>query len=364
MRRLAIGFTMLLSAAGFLFAQNELQPLAVVKLHKSETITLKQLKARAGVAEKQYEAYGMKMTDAQKVELRKATLDGMIANKLIAQQAAKEGLAITDSQVNAAFVSSFSQGGQQITEAQLEQAVKKSTGKSLNEYILETTGMSVADYKAYIKESITVQQYIVSKKQDEAKKISATDKEVNEFYDINKTKFVWDDMAKLFLYVIPKGKDAEGTKAKANAALKQVSAKQASRTDIMKSSDNGKVYQAGEIMVHNNAQTAQAQGWTMDKMKELFGRSVGFTSELIDGGNNWQFYSVLNKYSAKMLKLSDPVEPESKHTVKEYIKGTLTTQKQGQFLQKAANDIAKNLDNASNVDRKKTGDALTKLLSW
>lgn len=364
MKRLTIGFALIMAALSGAFAQNELQPLAIVKLHKSDTITLKQLKARANIAEKQLQAYGTSLSTEQKVKLRQSTLEDMIAQKLIVQQAAKENLVITDSQVNAAFVSSFNQGGRQMTEAQLEEECKKATGKSLADYTLEVTGMSVKDYKDYIRESLVVQQYVLSKKQEEAKKISATDKEVSDFYDMNKTKFVWDDMAKLFLYVVPKNNNSDAAKANATAALKKAAGGQNARTDLIKASDNGKVYQAGELMLHKNPQTARAQGLTVESMNEIFEHSVGYASEVMDGGNNWQFFVILDKYSAKMLKLNDIVEPGSKLTVREYIKGNLTNQKQAQFMQKAAQDMVKSLNTSSNVDRKKTGDALTKLLSW
>ena len=73
---------------------------------------------------------------------------------------------------------------------------------------------------------------------------------------------------------------------------------------------------------------------------------------------------MLKKYDAKMLSLSDVVQPETTITVYDYIKQNLTAQKQNQYFALAAQQIAKELDTPENVERKKTGDALTKLLSW
>ncbi len=365
MKRFAIGISIMLALAGVAFAQSDLQPLAVVKLNKSETITLKQLKAHVSVTEKQYQAYGVNMTSEQKVKMREQMLESMIANKLIAQQAAKEGLSVTDTQVTAAFVGLFNQGGNQnVTEAQLEEECKKATGKSLSEYIKEQTGMTVAEYKNQVKEQLMVQQYIFAKKGAEVKNIAATDKEIRDFYELNKASLVWDDMAKLFLVAVPKGNDAEAAKKKATDMMNQISKNQAKRSEMIAASDNGKAYQAGEILVHKNAQTARMQGWTMDNLNELFEKKVGYTSELIDASTNYQFYSILKKYDAKMLGISDLVQPETNVTVYEYIKGNLTNNKQSQALQVAAQALVKSLDTKENVDRKKTGDALTKLLSW
>lgn len=53
MKKILLATTFLLSIACAVFAQSDLQPLAVVKLNKSETITLRQLKNRVETYQKQ-----------------------------------------------------------------------------------------------------------------------------------------------------------------------------------------------------------------------------------------------------------------------------------------------------------------------
>ena len=83
-----------------------------------------------------------------------------------------------------------------------------------------------------------------------------------------------------------------------------------------------------------------------------------------DNETNYQFYSIVEKYDAKLLGLSDIVRPGTTITVYNYIKRYLGQQQQMAYLQKAANEISKSLDVSENVDRKKTGAELDKLLSW
>ena len=73
---------------------------------------------------------------------------------------------------------------------------------------------------------------------------------------------------------------------------------------------------------------------------------------------------IIKKYEAKMLSLSDVVQPETTITVYDYIKQTLGQQKQMEYLTAAAQEVANELDVESNVERKKQGEALTKLLNW
>ena len=53
MKKIALGLALFSVAAFAVFAQNDLQALAVVKLSKPETITLRQLKSRVEMYQKQ-----------------------------------------------------------------------------------------------------------------------------------------------------------------------------------------------------------------------------------------------------------------------------------------------------------------------
>ncbi len=364
MKRIAIGIALLLTVAASVFGQaNDLQALAVVKLNKSETITVKQLKTRAAFMEKQYETYGVKRTLT--ADERSQLLDSLIQEKLIAQAAAKEGLVVTDTQVNAAFLNTFSQQlGQQVTEAQLSEIIQKQFNKTLEAYIKENTSMSLAEYKAYLKSQLTAQQYVYTKKQNDLQSVAATDEEIRNAYSLNKSTFVWNDMVKLFLVVVPKGSDAVAAKTTATNIRNQYVKSASSENSIKNSEDNGKKYQAGNILVQKTAAQAQQLGWSFDNIIKLFGEKVGYVSELSDTSTDYQFYAVQKKYDAKMLSLSDLVQPETTVTVYDYIKNSLTTQKQTQYFASAAQELATGLDTPANVDRKKTGADLKALLNW
>ncbi len=360
-RRLVLGLIAFLAASAA-FAQNDLQPLAIVKLNKSETITLKTLKTRCNFIQKQYDAYGVTLSAAQRQEV----LESLIDEKLIVQAAAKENMVITDTQVNQAFLNTFSQQlGRNVTESELETIIQQQTKMSLNEYLLQNTGMGTADYKAYLKNQIIVQQYVYTKKQAEIAKVSATDKEIRDFYDLNKNSFLWSDMLKLYLVIVPKGSDATSAKALCTQLRSQYSKAPSTAGDtISKDTRNGKNFQAGAILVQKTAAQAAQLGWDYNKIIELFGKGVGFVSEVNETPTDYQFYAVQKKYDAKMLTLSDIIQPETTVTVYDYIKQNLTASKQQQFFAEAAQQVADSLDTSANVERKKTGAELTTLLSW
>ncbi len=359
MKRLAICLSLLFALAGSVFAQADLTPLVVVKLNKSETITLKKLKNRVETYKKQTNQASFS------VEQKKEILNAMVDELLIVQAAQKEGLSITDTQVNQYFLESLSrQVGHQVTEAEFTEIVKKNTGLSLDDFMLQQAGMNVSDYKDYLKNQLLAQQYVFSKKQDEIKNVAPSDDEIRSFYEMNKANFVQSDMLKLFLVVAQKGDKPEAAKAKIQQVRNDLNAKKTDFDKIKADSIKDKSYQGGDLLISKTAQHAKNLGISYNELLELFGRDIGYTSDVNETENDYQFYVIRQKYAAKMLALSDLVQPETTRTVYDYIRLNLTQQKQSQALINAVNDLTKSLGTSANVDRKKTGDALTKLLNW
>ncbi|WP_407400127.1 peptidyl-prolyl cis-trans isomerase [Treponema sp.] len=359
MKKIITTFLASMVACAAVFAQSDMTPLAVVKYNKSETITLKQLKTRVAFVQKQY---GM---ETFPVEQKQTLLENMINEKLLCQAAAKDGVAISDSQVDNAFLATFSQQvGRQLTEAEVENIIKETSGKTLDEYIKEMSGMSLSEYKAYLKSQLLVQNYVSQKKQEEIRAVAATDEEIRNAYEMNKSSFRWDEMMKLFLVMVPKGSNDMAAKALCEDMRNQYIKDPKKTTVFVNAPENGKSYQAGELLIAKTSQQAQALRWSEDKLRELFSRKEAYISESTETSTDFQFYVVLKKYDAKLLSLSDVVQPETTVTVYDYIKGNLSQQKQMQYFTTAAQNLAKELNTDANVDRKKKGDALTKLLNW
>lgn len=359
MKRFFVAFLALFMSAA-IFAQSDLQVLAVVKLNKTESITVKQLKSRASLYEKQQGA-------PLSVENRKMVLDSLIQEKLILQSAAKAGLSIPDSQVEQMFLNQICQQlvGRLITQSELEQLVKEKTNMSLDDFMRQQIGMSVEEYKTFLKNQTIAQQYIVTKYQKELQNVSPSDDEIRAFYELNKTSFVWSDMFKMFLVIVPKDTDGEKARVKADELYKQLKEKKLTTNQItVESKKENSVFQAGEVLVNKSTQSAQQLGISYNELLGLFSNDKGFMSNMIEQETNFQFFQIVKKYEAKMLTLSDVVQPETTVTVYDYIKQSLGQQKQMEYLSSKVQETAKSMDTAANVERKKTGAELDKLLNW
>ena len=359
MKRFAIAlFALFMSAA--VFAQSDLQVLAVVKLNKNESITVKKLKTRVEMYEKQ-------RGTALSVDDRKKVLDALIQEKLVLQAAQKAGVTLTDSAVEQMFLQQVSSQllGRTVTQSELEEVVKQETNLSLDDFMKQQIGMSVEEYKTYLKNQTIVQQYIMRQRENELKAVAATDEEIRSFYELNKSSFVWTDMMKLFLVVVPKSNDGEAARVKADDLYKKLKEKKLSPNQItVESKKENSGFQSGEILINKNQTSAQQLGISYTDLISLFSNEKDYISNVSEFDTHFQFYMIIKKYDAKLLGLSDVVQPDSTTTVYDYIRSSLGQQKVMQYFTIAAQEIAEGLDKEENVERKKTGDALTKLLTW
>lgn len=364
MKRFALSVGFLIGIVSFACAQNDLQPLVSIKLNKTESITLKQLKSRVESYQIQAAQAGSPMTLT--VDQRKELLESMIDEKLIVQAAAKAGLSVTDTQVNQYFMSSISsQVGQELTEAQFIDLIKQQSGMTIDDYMKAQVGMSLTEYKAYLKNQLISQQYIMAQKQSELQGISPTDSEVRAFYEMNKSSFVQNDILKVFLVVVPKTDNRDTANTKAVELYNDLKNKKLTFDQLkVQGRDEKSGFQAGDMYISKTSQAASQLGIDFNSLVNLFTNDAGYISSLNETDTDFQFYTIREKYNAKILSLSDIVQPDTTVTVYEYIKTNLAQQKQSEFLVSAVKEITDSLRTSENYQMIKSGDALTKLLSW
>ena len=359
MKKIIAVLSILMFTTFAVFAQADLQPLAIVKLNKNESITLKQLKSRCLAYEKQI---GRSLT----VDERKQVLDTLIEETLMVQAATKAGLNIPDSTVDQYFAQTMSQQlGVNVTEKELDDIFKKQQGKSLDEVIIEQTGMNKADYKKHLKNTLIMQQYVVQKHQADLQGIAATDEEIRLAYESNKSSFVWNDMVNMFILLVPKGNNPDTAKQKATSFLNKYKSKSITAEQLtVQSQTEGSDYQAGQMVIPKTEAAAAGLSLSLQNLINMFIQGEGYTSDIMETATDFRFFSVIKKYDAKMLAIGDLVQPETTITVYDYIRSNLTQQKQQIYMNNAASTLAKELHTAENVEMKKTGAALDSMLNW
>ena len=256
--------------------------------------------------------------------------------------------------------------GRQVTEKEFADIVRQTYKKSVDEFLMERVKKNVAQYKTYLKEQFLAQQYVMNRKQAEITAVQPTDKDIKDYYELNKGKLIWNDMIHMYLVSVPKNGNPEAAKTKITKMMTDYTAGKLT-VDQMRTAVKNKTaqdYVAGDMMIEKTEQYAVALGVSYERVLQIFGEPLNKVSDLKETDADYQFYVLLNKYDAKMLGLSDVIQPGTTYTVYEYIKANLTNQMRSVALAKAIQDISKELNVPENVERKKTGAELDKLLTW
>lgn len=342
-----------------LYAQVDLQPIAEVKLLKREPITLGQLKLQVSALER---GYGMKLS----IEERRKVLDGIINERLLRQAAEKEGIKISDSQVNEYFNNMLSQQvGYPITEAEFAKRIETDRKQTLNEFMKDQTGMGITESKEFLRGQIAVQVYVGQKKGADLGKIAGpTDSEIRSRYDMNKQNYIRPDTVKIFLVVVPKQKNTQAEKGKIDAIKAKIEKNIKAMEDIKKDSGEESGYFADFIYVAKNQLAAQQMGISMEELADIFKQKINYISPVTEVSNNFRFFVVMEKLDVKILTLSDVIDPSQTVTVYEHIRQGLTTEKQSIALQQAIQELTENLRIPANFKILKEDVALNKLLDW
>lgn len=364
MKKLAIGTFMVLAGLFAATAQASLyQQLAVVKITDTEVVTVKEVKDIVDTQEKEA---GRKLTPQERAQ----TYETIINQKLILQAAKKAGVTVSASELDEAFLANISQQlnlPRVYSEKELNDLVMANKKMSFAEFVKDQTGMGVEEVKnQIIRPDLIWRRYLLSQNQQELQKISATDKEIRDYYELNKTQFIRPDSLKMFLVAVPKENDPQGARVKLEGLLKDVKSGKKTIEQMRRDGQNPKEagYGAGDLYLMKVQQHAAQLGVTYDELLKIFDGDLNKPSEIMDAGQVLQFYIVLEKYPFKALEISDVVRPESTQTIYETIRALVTQTKQLQFLEQKRQETIKSLNTPENVTRKKTGDDLIKLLSW
>ena len=184
-------------------------------------------------------------------------------------------------------------------------------------------------------------------------------------YESNKSTFVLPDQMKVFMVIVTKGSDPDAAKLKiAGLQNKYKDGKLTAEQITLESQKEDAGYNAGQVLLPKAQSSADALGLSLQNWFDFFSKKDGYVGDIYETPDEYRFISVVKKYEAKMLGISDVVQPETTVTVYDYIRQNLTQQKQQLYVKNLEAELGKSLHTAENVEMKKTGAALDKLLDW
>lgn len=317
--------------AGIGFAQqDDFKPAAQVNLVKTETILIKQFKEQTDAFQKMT---GKPPTAQEKRQI----LDGMINEKLILQDAEKNKITASESELNNYLNQLRSQLAQSLGH--------QPTDVEFNTAIKSQSGMDLASYKEGLRKQMIIQKYLPFKKPDLAKTIKApTEEDIIGFYNLHKAEVVRPDTVRCSMILVPFSADSGSksqAKTKADDLAKTIGAKP-SKFDEMLPLGKKNGYQGGDFgYIPRTPAVQQAMGDNF--VNTAFKLKQGEVSPVIETKRGYSIIKITESYEQKTLSLDDIFQVGSDVTVRDYIGNGLYQERQQEAVQKAMEDIVKEL---------------------
>jgi Parvulin-like peptidyl-prolyl isomerase len=334
--RKAVLAVMVLALATSLFAATATinQPAATVNLIRNKVISYQELNEAIA-------AQGA--TDTQALQV----LDILINNEVFLQGAERDGVKVTDAQVNQIVsqqkASVEQQAGQKLTQEQFEQVVNSQYG-------------TMDNFRKVMKEQYILQAYLIQEKGSELDAFNpdVTDAEISSYYRKNQTSFTQAENVKLAHIYIEKTGDAKtdaANKAKLETACKEIqSGKTTFEAAVNKySEDNDSKSVGGEIGWLTADNTVAYQGWGETFCDTVMSLPVGEVSSVLESNTGYHIVRISVHNDAKLLTLNDRLSPEVSTTVREYIREGLSYQKQQIKIAELLNEMVASLRSQAKI---------------
>ena len=315
------------------YAQADLQPVAIVRLTRSEPITVRQLKTEAEkalwpvlsqrlnrsptAAELAREVQNFSMDD------RRQLLEVTINERLALQAAERDRITVTDNELNQQIAPLREQMSQAIgrppTEEEFALAVKAETGQD------------VPAFRESLRRRLIIQKYMMAQKGDILNNVKQpTEAEVLNIYNLSKASMVRPETVRFSMIQVAYGPDA-ASKNRAKELIDRLNREigtNASRFDeaVMRGQAPNSGYMAGDGgYLPRNLMAQQRAG--QDFVDVAFSLKQGEVSRVIEGIPGYQIIKITETLPQKALELDEIAEPGTRITVRQYITMNLAEQR-------------------------------------
>lgn len=302
-------------------------PLATIRLTKTEIITEQQYRTELAKVEAMR---GQALTADEKREF----LDSMIDDILFLQMCDRDGIRVSDAEVNAYINQAKSQLGQNVTDQQFEA-------------YLSSQGIAIADLRSYYRKQLLLQRWLTTAKAAEIAalpQVSADD--VLQAYDLYKSQLVRPDTARIAFVFYQFKEDSEAERRKGAELMRGLSERirngQESFDSIrLKASQGG--YAANNSAVYFVKDQVHLQQFGRTFYDTVFSLADGAVSAPFETPQGWWLIRRMEFFPQKQLELSDPIQLGQNGTVQDYLAMQLAQQRQNTFISRALSDLSRSL---------------------
>jgi parvulin-like peptidyl-prolyl isomerase len=324
-------FFFIVTALGY--AQADLQPVAIVRLTRSEPITVKQYRTEVEKLEAQV---GRLLSRDE----RKQVLDVMINSKLLMQAAERDKITISDNEVN--------QQLQQLRNNMAQSIGRTPTEQEFAQAVRSQTGLELPAYREELRKELLTQKYMMEKKGAILNTLKTpTEQEITNMYALNRSQLVRPESVRISMISVPFENAASKTKAKeiADRLVRDIGTNPARFDEAIlkgKPLNPSAEYMSGDAgYLPRNPQSLQLVG--QDFMNIAFSLKQGEVSRLIESSQAYQIIKITETYVQKNLELDDIFQLGTPLTVRDFIGNSLLQEAEQALVTRVTQELVTEL---------------------
>jgi parvulin-like peptidyl-prolyl isomerase len=322
---------------GGVFAQVLDMPVAIVRLTSTVNIGQRQLRQDVELIERQA---GRTLTTNERAELLEERINGVLLN----QAATREGIRVTQEEIDQAIAAQRQSLGQPVSDEQFRRIVEQQMGLTWNTFVDEISNRLIQE------------QYVLERARGRFSDIpDPTVDDIRFVYETNAEQFFNPLMVRfehLFFDVRDKS-DAEVQELRRRADEMSRDLRR-NRTDfqtLMRRSLDDVSYAGGDFgyLVNGDQQAFQRLGRSF--VEQVFRLDDGEISGVLESNVGLHIIRVTDRRSPRLPGLDDPVLPGEGITVRQQVRAYVVNQRQQEIFEETVSSVVADLREEAEITR-------------
>lgn len=307
-------------------------PLATVKLIKTEVVSDKTFKEDLAKLE-------ASLGKSLNAEERKAYLDDVINDLLFYQMCERDGIKVSDGEIDG-YISQLR-----------SQRPAGETDQQFTAY-LASQGIPFADLKTYYRKQVLIQRWLMSTKSAEIAAIPPIgSSDILTTYELYKSRLVRPDTVKISFLFYPLGDQGSAERNKGATLMKSLSDRlsKGESFDVLRLRAEEGGYAANKDPIYFERSDVFLSQFGKIFYDTVFAMKDNTNSIAFETEAGWWIVRRIEFLPQRQLELSDPYRLGQPGTVQDYIGQLLAKQRENEFLQKTFNDLFKKLRGQADI---------------